>query len=262
MCAIELATVDPTAAAALIASVENPFDRGRYGAQVAYRMAQKDPEAAIRLAEKAGEGGTYAAYGQAWVALSVAQRDKPAAHRIIDRAFQTIHDHASGSLGYGSIGGWGECAAHVALIAFSIDHPDRADLATHVYAVRPTEAEVQSEIRVVEANVGLAALLALADRRAARSFLEAAETRQDVIGQGGQGIDRRVYLAAWALVDPERARSGLLEEIERLKKTGKTPSEHDRLFDILGVMTATPSNRPRLLDWLMRQRWPGAELEI
>jgi hypothetical protein len=261
MCANALAATDPKAAAELLRSIEKGFERGKYTPAVAYLMAPADPEAAARLAEECGEGSSYTARGLAWAALAVAPRDKPAARRLIDRAFRSVHDRTSEAKGWNFFGGWGEAAGTVALFALATDYPDRADLATHVFAERPTAQDVSTEVRAVEANVGLAVLLAPVDRAAARTLLDVAEPRRDVIGSGGGGVRQRTYLTAWALIDPPRAVPLLTGEIGKLNAAGKGLPEHCDLLDVLTVMTAPAADRPRAMARSLSIGWPTEEIE-
>jgi hypothetical protein len=260
MCANALAAADPKTAADLIRTIEPGFDRGRYAMIAAYHMAAADPEAAARLVEECGAGSSYTAQGLAWAALASAPKDRAVARRLIDRAFRAIHDRSPEAVGYNHFGGWGESAAAVALCAWVGGDRDGAALAAHVYAERPTGQEV-TEVRAVEANVGLAALLAPIDRAAARSLLDAAEARREVIGSGGGGIRHREYLLAWAVIDSDRAVLLLAEEIEKLKAAGKGLPEHCDLLSVLNVMTASAADRPRLLAGIYGVGWPTEEIE-
>jgi hypothetical protein len=224
-------------------------------------MAPSDADRAARLVEEHAEGSHYAALGLAWAALAVAPRDKPAAHRLIERAFRSIHDRTFESGSSYSISEWAKTAGQVALLAYAIDYPDRAALAAHVFAERPTGQDMFSEVQIVEATLVLALLLSPVDRSAARTLLDAAEPHQDVIGSGGTGIGRREYLMAWGLIDPERAVPILLTEIENLKAAGKGMPQQCDLLEVLYIMTEPAAERPRMLARLHGAGWPTGEID-
>jgi uncharacterized GH25 family protein len=256
MCANALAATNPDDAREMLYMAEKGFERGRYAATVAYLMAPNHTETAVRIAEECGEGGNYTALGLAWAALAVAPQNKPESHRLIDRAFRAIHDRSPNASDSGS---WGETAGTVALAAFTIDYPNRVALAAHVFAERPTQQDVQSDVRAVEANITLAILLAPADRAAARSLLDAAELRKDLVGSGGQNVRRREYLIAWGLIDPKYATPLLISEIERLKGSPQLFTERCDLLDALGFLTTPPADRPRALGRSHWTGWPSLE---
>ncbi len=255
-----VAASNPKAAAELLSMIDKR-ERGRYAASASHHMALTDTEAAIRIAEEHGNGDSYTSLGLAWIALRIAPRDRAAAHRLIDRAFRAIHERPEHAIGYGSFGGFGEAAAHVALIAFAIDDPQRADLAVHVFAERPSD-DLSSGIKASEAHVGCAALLAPVDRAAARLLLDIGESRRDSIGTGSGNIRRdREYLMAWALVDPARAEPMLVAQIDRLKSQGHGVSEHSGLVEALDIMTLAAPERLRRIAHRFGSAWPTGEYE-
>src|SRR5262249_3233795 len=149
--------------------------------------------------------------------------------------------------GAGMFGSWGEAAGSLAHIATEVGYPDRAALAAHVIAERPTAGDVGGEVRALESNIGLAILLASADRSAARKLLDVAEAHNEQIGSGGGNIRRREYLVAWALIDPQRSVGLLQAELEKLKAAGNGLEERGELMDVLAIMTRTARERPRAI---------------
>jgi hypothetical protein len=258
MCANALAASDPDATAQMLELCEKGFYRDQHVQSAAYVMAATNPEAAVKLLDL-GEGSSYTAAGYGWIALAVAPRDKPLAHRMIDRGFRAIHERNPKAKDWNSFGGWGEAAAALALFAVAVDHPDRAALAAHVIAERPTISDVSSEVRALEANIGLALLLAPADRAAARMLLDIAERRKQDIGGGQGGIRQREYLTAWALIDPQRSVSLLVAQIEKLKASGNGLNERSSVMDVLAIMTKTAGDRPRSIAKMLWTGWPDPE---
>jgi protocatechuate 3,4-dioxygenase beta subunit len=251
MCAVAVAPTNARAAAELLGSIAK-LQRGAYTLTVAYRLAATDPEAAARLAEQYGEGDYCTPLGLAWAALAVARRDPSAAHRLIDRAFRAIHERRPEA-----VGSWGETAGSVALYALAVQYPHRGDLAAHVFAERPTDQDWLWTRRLLEAEVGLAVLLAPIDRAAARTLLEATEPRKAALG----GDRRARYWKAWGLIDPTRATPLFLAEIDRLKANSKEFHKRCDLLDVLDVLTAPPADRLELLARQHGRGWPEGDIE-
>jgi hypothetical protein len=256
MCANALATSDPKAATEMLELCEKGFERGRYAVTTAYLMAPTNLEAAVQIVDRCSDQSTFVAQGYAWIALAIAPQNKAEAHRLIDRAFQSIHDRPSAAIGWGT---WSETAGTVALCALAVGYPERAALTVHVFAERSTDADMQSDVRAVESNVALSMLLAAVDRAAARTLLDAAERRKDVIGGGGQNVGRREYLTAWGFIDPIRGQALLLDELEQLKRNPLNLRERCPLLDALSLLTTPASGRARGLGRMLWTGWPDPE---
>jgi hypothetical protein len=232
-----------------------PTDRVKM--RIAYGLAAKQPDEAVRLVESIEETKLKVeAFG--WVAVALAPRDKTRAWALIDRAFDICLNDTQSFRSWSNYGGGSVFAARLASQAAEIGYPDRESLVFRTLALRQT-TRYESPVRVDESRVATAMILALFDPATAREMLQAVEPRAHTIGTGSGSVGRRQWLQAWALADPRHAEEVVARGLADWKSR---PADRvpEGLIETLEMLTAEPDRRAyHLLHYFGGFWFPGEE---
>jgi len=129
-----------------------------------------------------------------------------------------------------------------------------------VLASRETSKEGRSPMEMVESNVVMAMILALADPAAAREVLESIQSQSDRIGSGQSGIRREHWLRAWALADAEKLPELIEAELKAKKDNPKKEYNLYQLMSTLEILAMPPAERLKKITDHTSQIWvPGNE---
>lgn len=214
---VRLAEVDLPTATKWLAELRPGNSLAQYSSrqQIAYRIALRDPSAALDLAQSI-EVPTIRALTLAGVALRLASKNRERALETIDLALDRI---VSDPVGYSDDNGGGAgTAAMVLYRARQVGHPDLAGARDRVLAARSPE-----RLGPFPANrdVGVRAALALAltDPDSARPLL--ARALPSAAYGKLDGYRDRDKLLALALIDPPAARTALDAVLDRAVQAGQ-----------------------------------------
>ncbi len=239
----QLARTDAKTALALLDEMkpDRSFDRHETQLRIAWRVAARDPAEAARIAEGIAEEW-YRGRALGLVAVGVAPRDQKLAWSLIDKGLDLCLSEP-GALRTWS-GGRSMMAAWIAAQSQVVGYPDMASVVARVLACRPTEPDEDSPTRVLETHVRVAKVLALIDPAAAQAMLDNVAPRQDVLGTGHSGFDRRDWFMARCLADPARAQPWVDELIAKLGEgKGRLDFYDSGLLQLAQVLTARPERR-------------------
>ena len=244
--------------------VESPIDADRARLLIAYELATRDPAAAVSTIDEISETDLWIkADALCWLAVALADRDKPQASALIDRALDLYLDAPPAYHGAVKSGRPVE-AARVALAARAVGYPDLPGVVDRVLALRLTAAEVPSPAKLVESTINMARVLALVDPAIARELLTSVELHKRLIGADesatpggrapfGRGSDdvamvgRGEWLQGWALADLQEAERRCDEEFARLKQQSKIDTAILALLPLVELLVTPPAERERYL---------------
>jgi hypothetical protein len=187
----------------------------------------------------------YRAEALAGVAARIGGRDPALARTLIDRALALCLDQPEEFRSWSNFGGRTTAAAWVAYEARRAGYADMASVTARVLATRPTSRYGHSPRDVAETLVKAAAALSLSDPGTARLVLaQAAPPAQPL---SPELTDRREWLFACALADPERAVALVDRRIEAAKQSA-TGLSGSGLTELCQLLSAPPGpERVRLL---------------
>jgi protocatechuate 3,4-dioxygenase beta subunit len=222
--------------------------------RVACRIAAKRPAEAVKIVEKLSSRGygrddeeKAKAYG--WMASNIASTDQKLAHELVDRAM-TLYLKSS-DYGLNSYGGRPAQAAVLTVTAQKIGYPDMQSLIYRAMATRPTtqanENRWESPAVTYETHAMLAMFLALVDPDSAEQVLQSIEPQSELIGSGFRGIDRRVWLKAWALCNPRRAVELAEQAWTNAQKAAPKQRTESDIQEIVGLWLTVPDKRLKKL---------------
>jgi RNA polymerase sigma factor (sigma-70 family) len=179
---------------------DNSFAKHSSRQLMAYRLAARDPDEAVKLAESI-EDRTLRVLTLAGLAPRIALKDRGRAVKLIDATLDAIVANPTGY--YVNNAGGGGTAALVMYRARQAGHPDLAGVRDRVLAARSAPPDNGPFNANMDAGVRVALALALTDPVAARAILAQALPSAEYARL--DGLRDRDKLVALALADPEGA---------------------------------------------------------
>lgn len=217
-------------------------------AAMAHELARTSIDAALVLLDEHNFTRPGAkAEALSWLAITVAECDKPRAWELIDRAFDACLEEPA-NRGTGFDGGRPFNAARIAIKAQKIDYPDMPSVVDRVLATRATSEGASSAVALVESTLMVARLLALIEPALARELLVSIEPQSALIGTGGDRTKRGDWLLAWALVDLDRAQKLFDDEFAAQRNQPKPELTDSGLIAMLELLATPPDERPEYLE--------------
>lgn len=185
--------------------------------ELAWHIAKVDPQQAAKLVGSIGNSRTKAeACG--WTAVAIGDEAPELAKSLIDQGFGTLQStrtSSPNSLYYEYIPG---VAAHLALQASQVKHPETESLIHRALALRiPADPNTSTTSRL-QSTVNAALFLGFVDPGAARQLLVDLEPALpgELLGNGGSGsVGRREWYYAWVVADPGHAVELLQADLKR-----------------------------------------------
>jgi protocatechuate 3,4-dioxygenase beta subunit len=238
-----------------------PWNKTRALQRLAYRIAPARPADAVRMVEKFptqyGREDREKAAAFGWLATAIAPRDKKLAWSLIDRAFELYLHPKDRTSSYDSFGLPG---ALLAVQAHRVGYPDMESAIYRAIALRPTSKHDSNPVRIKEANVMMAVILALVDPRPAKDILQSVEPYAESIGSGYSGIGHGEWIKAWALADPLRLMDLADRELDAAKDKSAVERVHRDLMEIAELLPASTENRLKTMVRRSGQiNWPDEE---
>ncbi len=244
-----------------------PWYATRAVTPIAYHVARTRPDEALKFIEERFNSDQ--PYGSdrrgakvqalCWVAVAIAPHDKERAWQLIDEGLDLCVGPHKGHY-YSGIRNHQTIAALMAVQAKAVGYPDMPSVVHRVLASRETSKEGRSPMEMVESNVVMAMILALADPAAAREVLESIQSQSDRIGSGQSGIRREHWLRAWALADAEKLPELIEAELKAKKDNPKKEYNLYQLMSTLEILAMPPAERLKKITDHTSQIWvPGNE---
>jgi hypothetical protein len=206
--------------------------------RVAFAIAKTQPDEAVKIVD-AVEKGRYRFQGYVQLALILAPTDKARAVKLIDTAYDHLDRDPQAFNSWSNYGGRAGMAVVGLLRAKEIGYPDLSALVARTLAMRSTVEDGWSPGERGTNRCKIAAALALVDPAAARHLLGGVVQEEFVEQALSQ---RREWLMALALSDPERAIKLADRLIERAKTTragGRNPLSETGLVETCSILTSS-----------------------
>lgn len=246
---------DPEFAAAQWKGMEERFYRDQSAWHVAAAVAARDPQRAVEMARSVGQTA-YRTRALAHVAEAIVQHDRKQAYALIEEAIRSLLEEQRG-LSFTSLGGGALFGVEVAAIADRIGYPhvDELLLRTLTFA---EPVPFAADALLCEAT--LAGAIGLLDAQMGRQLLTGMRPSFERNPASEEWRVRQVWLAAWAVVDPDEAAN---IACERLKGYRPDASEFGLsgigVPEALGVLTVADDERftlanPMLLNTVLGDR--------
>ena len=233
------ATVDLAKARTLLYALPEGEGAQLARARMAYRLASSHPAEAKQLLDGPApwKHPLLKAEVLGWLALQAAPRDKPLAWAAIDEALELCNDRETQSR-------WPPYAPsiHAAIVAVEagqIGYPDMQSAVDRALAAQRSSRPADTgELCTV------ASILSLANPTVARQLLL---DGGDAPGKAATfDLNRGLWFAAWAMIDPQRA-DECLERCSPPAKAGKADAVElpEWLFTAAEILTTPPADRLR-----------------
>jgi uncharacterized GH25 family protein len=205
--------------------------------RIAFVIAQEKPDEAVKLIDGV-EKGPYRFQGYVRLAAIFTPADKARAAKLIETAFDLLDRDPEAFRSWSNFGGRAGLAAVGTVRAKEIGYPDVAGLVARTLALRATGQDAWSPDDRENNLVSVAAVLARVDPATARHVLAGVAPPDEFIERAMS--QRRDWLFALALADPERATKLADKLIERAKNArgGRNALSVTGLVELGSILTA------------------------
>lgn len=212
---------------------------------LAYRIGAVNPQ---KAAEMIGSmvNSRKKAEACGWTAVAIGDQDPALARSLVEQGLNSLRHHRQSdpsSFYYEYVPG---VAAHLALQAAQIEHPEIDSIVQQVLALRIPSDPNTSTVSRLQSTVNAALFLAFVDPTIAKRLLAELEPmlQGGLLGDGGyQSVGRRGWLFAWVLADPAHAAELIRTEMEKLKDSGEKAQPPSGVQDAFTLMFLPPEER-------------------
>ncbi len=232
--------------------------------KLAYFVGLKNPQKALEIVEGINDGhGSFKVKTDAlgWLAIASDQRDPDLAHKLISRRADNYFRNGSEFRSWINYGGRSVMAAHNAIQAKAIKHPNLHSIVMQTLACMPTRMEYWNQQSLIETKVKMAYFLASVDPVNTRRLLHTVDLDLQRVGGIELAKDVEVMrIRALVVADPEAAKELALKEIRRFMKMKQPDIQGSTVIEILDALTTHPSEWPTITDKSRFSIWhPGRE---
>jgi protocatechuate 3,4-dioxygenase beta subunit len=208
---------------------DNSFAPHEARLRVAFAIAAKQPDDAIALVNGVSEKH-YRCLGYLRLAVLFAPTDKARAIKAINAVYELLEADPEAFRSWSNSAGRAGLAAVAAVRAKETGYPEVAGLVTRALAMRPVGRDDWSPENHESNIVNIAAVLALVDPATARHVLATVAPADQYVERALS--QRRDWLFALALADPERA----MTLIDRLIQRAKTQPDAKNALSATGIV--------------------------
>jgi len=254
---------DPARATALASGLPGEsFTPQRIKAALAYAVADKNPDEALRIIDGMSKGSApakFQAEGLGWVAEVLVASDGPRAYSLVDRALAIPIDGPEEFASWINFGGGAATSAWIATSARRAGYPDMESVIGRVLASRVCNGSRITGREICSEPIG-AIVLSLTDPRAARQLLRDLERRSGLSAVALNKAAGERWLAAWALVDQAHAERLFEAELIDLASARDVNLHARGLLKMAEVLTIPRHRREAFFRKQFGPAWyPGVE---